>query len=227
MDVVVVANRSDPEPGYVGERLEALGGRLRTALREQPDRLAGAASGADLLVLLGSEWSVARPQQPAAVAAEQQLVREALRANRPVLAICYGAQLAASALGAAVERLPLRETGWLTIDTTDPVLAPAGPWLELHEDRWLAGPTVPSLATTAAGPQAFMAGRLVAWQFHPEVTQDVVARWVKEIADELGGRGVDPDALIAESADRAADARRRCHALVDAVLGRIGAVRQG
>ena len=86
---------------------------------------------------------------------------------------------------------------------------------------------LPPLATTAAGPQAFTAGRLVAWQFHPEVTQEVVARWVKGIADELGGRGVDADALIAESADRAADARRRCHALVDAVLERLGAVRRG
>ena len=60
-----------------------------------------AAEHPDLVVLLGSEWSVHAPVDPAALDAECELVRSARAAQVPVLGLCYGAQVLAHASGAA------------------------------------------------------------------------------------------------------------------------------
>jgi len=75
---LVVANASDADAGFVGERLEQRGYTLRTVLREDgPPRLAEAGP-VKLLLLLGSEWSVHAPVDPPALAAEVALVRDAV-----------------------------------------------------------------------------------------------------------------------------------------------------
>ena len=49
---------------------------------------------------------------------EMGLMREAISRRQPVLGICLGAQLIASALGAAVRRNPAKEIGWFPLHFT-------------------------------------------------------------------------------------------------------------
>jgi GMP synthase (glutamine-hydrolysing) len=227
--VLVVADRGDSDPGFVGERLEQLGGELTTLFRS--DRPAPLDVGdASLVLLLGSADGVAQPGREAAVAAESAMVLDCLDRGVPVIAICYGAQLAAHALGGTVGKAMEPEIGWYYVESHDPALCPPGPWVQFHYDRFTVPEGARLLGRSDAGPQGFAiesesrALRLVAWQFHPEVTPVTLARWVAEDAQALPAVGVDGAAFVAEAQQRERVTRAATHALVDVTLGAMGLV---
>jgi GMP synthase (glutamine-hydrolysing) len=223
--VLVVGDRTDSEPGLVGQRLEQLGGELTLTMREDfPPR--GPVPGgdtADLVVLLGSASGVMEPGREDAVGTEAGLVRDCLDRGVPVMAICYGAQLAAHALGGTVERSPLSEVGWYYVESHDPSLCPPGPWAQYHYDRFTVPEGARLLGESEAGPQGFAVEsddgvlRLVAWQFHPEVTPEILDAWVHE-DPTLQAQGVDPEAIVEQAREREATTRAATYALVDIAL---------
>jgi hypothetical protein len=62
------------------------------------------------------------------------------------------------------------------------------------------------IADSPVGPQAFVAGRSLGLQFHPEVTTQIMDDWVRVYAHELEGDGIDPGALLEETIGRRARA---------------------
>src|SRR5882724_7984380 len=136
MRVGVVANIEDPEAGFVEERLEQLGATFLRKWRGDPSTLDAFERGVDLLVLLGSDWSVYDPRFAASIGAERALVQRATEIGCPTLGICFGGQLVASALGQTVERASIGEIGWVEIASDDPELFGNGPWFQYHLDRW-------------------------------------------------------------------------------------------
>ena len=54
------------------------------------------------------------------LAREMEIIRQAVARRQPVLGICLGAQLIASALGATVRRNPAKEIGWFDLRFTEP-----------------------------------------------------------------------------------------------------------
>src|SRR5262249_26279100 len=142
-------------------------------------------------------------------------LRAADAAGVPVLGVCFGAQALAAAFGGRVEKAPHKEIGWTMVDTADPALVPAGPWLEFHGDRSLPPPSARVLARNEIGVQAFALGRNLAVQFHPEVDGAQLRGWL-----EQGGRtealneGRDPDALLAEAYAQEPASRERADTLV-------------
>ncbi len=122
-------------------------------------------------------------------------------------------------LAAEVEAAGRKEIGWTMVDSFDPDLIPAGPWLEFHGDRCLPPPQAKILAVNEIGVQAFSIGRHLAVQFHPEVDGPQLSRWL-----DAGGRaeaeraGQDPDAFLAETVAQEPAARQRADRLVAAGL---------
>jgi GMP synthase-like glutamine amidotransferase len=112
-----------------------------------------------------------------------------------------------------------KEIGWTTIDTVDPGLIPAGPWLEFHGDRCYPPPQARLLARNEMGAQAFAVGRHLAVQFHPEVDRAQLSGWL-----DAGGRaeaeqaGVDTERLLAQTAAAEPAARGRAARLVTSAL---------
>ena len=133
----------------------------------------------DVLVVLGSGESVNDTSVPW-IAPERAVVAGAVAAGVPVLGVCFGGQLLAQVLGGQVTRAAEPEIGWRTIESVDPGRIPSGPWLEWHEDTFTAPPGSESLACTGTSLQAFVAGIHTAVQFHPEVTREIVVRWVDD-----------------------------------------------
>jgi hypothetical protein len=74
------------------------------------------------------------------------------------------------------------------------------------------------VAESDVGPQAFVAGRSLGLQFHPEVTTEIMADWVREYRHELDADGVPPDALLEETKRRATESRRMALQLFDRFL---------
>lgn len=181
---------------------------------------AGALTGVDLddvagIVVMGGPQSVADGASPAWLADEQTLVRDAVVAEVPVLAVCLGAQVLATAHGGEVTRLDRPEVGFLELRRVGPAEAgeedvtaawPDGaPSLLLHQDAVTTLP--PAAEPLLEGPEGAIAWRIgsaVATQAHPEVDAAQLERWLArdDLAALVSDAGVDADELLAEAQRR-------------------------
>lgn len=216
---LVIANRGDDDSGHVGERLQQRGFDLEIFHRDGEGEIA--LGGFDLLVMLGSDWSVYWENVSNHVERESAAVRAAADADTPVLGICYGGQLMSQALGGSTERAERAEIGWFEIDSDDPELAPTGPWFEYHIDKFTPPVDAEVLASSAAGPQAYRLGRMLALQFHPEASTDIIRRWGSDATADAAKYGVDLEAMYRQSEQLAEQNRARAYALVDAFLDKV------
>ena len=171
---VVVANPTvGAELGHLGEWLLDNDFEVRRLVRDDILDI-DAADEADLLIVLGSEWTLARtmdsdedpPQAAAAIAAEIDLVRRRIDRDRPMLGICFGAQLLSRALGGEVTRQAAPHIAWESPDTD--IEALRAPWVLLHNDAFTVPPGADVLAEADHAPMAFRYGRAWGVQFHPE-----------------------------------------------------------
>lgn len=177
-------------------------------------------SAYDLLIPLGSE------HPPYAdhidwIPREVELLRRAHEADVSVLGICFGGQLLARALGGRCYRADASEIGFLPVRTKDPELVPEGPWFQWHFDAFEPPPDATLLAESDACAQAFVIGRSLGVQFHPEVTPQIMEDWVRVYRHELDGDGVDPEALLAETHERRESYRLTSWRLLDTFLERV------
>jgi GMP synthase-like glutamine amidotransferase len=174
-------------------------------------------TGYDVIVSLGSEFAAFDDSKPF-VAREARLMQAAIEADVPVLGLCFGGQMLARALGGEVFRSAESEIGWLPVRSRDPKLVPAGPWFQWHFDSFTLPPDATVIAESDVGPQAFIAGRSLGLQFHPEVTTQIMDDWVRTYRHELDADGVDPDALLDETKRRATESRRLAWQLFERFL---------
>jgi GMP synthase-like glutamine amidotransferase len=204
-------------PALLAEWLDARGIRY---VVDETWRLGPLPDPADFAFIasLGSKHSPRDAHEPA-VAAELELIGRAVELDVPVLGLCYGGQVLAHVLGGTVEPAPVPELGWRAIESDDPELIPAGPWLEWHYDRFTTPPGATELARTEHATQAFRHGRHLGTQFHPESTVEIVAGWAGKDAERLAALGIeDPAALLAAPEGSAEAARAAAFRLFDAFL---------
>jgi GMP synthase-like glutamine amidotransferase len=219
--VIVLRHHDIDTPGFIGDAFAARGADITTHL--VPDHGLPGLDGVDHVVVLGAKWSV---YDHATIGdwIDDELVwlRQADRAGIPVLGICFGAQALAAAHGGDVRPASRQEIGWTMVESLDPELVPAGPWLEFHGDQCLPPPTARLLARNEVGVQAFALGRNLAVQFHPEVDAAQLKRWLDDdCRAEAERAGQDPDELLAQTVAEETDAAARADRLVAAAL-RIG-----
>ncbi len=201
MRCLVVANDHDADPGFVGDRLRHHGFALTSAAREHP-RDWPALGEMDLVLLLGSEWSVYWDDVATSVAAECALVREASDTGVPVLGICFGAQVVSHTFGGSVARASRPEVGWYDIESDLPDVIAPGPWLQWHYDTFTVPAGFECVARNDVGPQAIRRDRILCTQFHPEATEAIVAQW-------SSGSGVEELARFDTTSDILMEATRR------------------
>lgn len=198
MRALVVANSYDGDPGFVGQRLVERGYSLVACHREQPSAWPSL-DDVDLVLPLGSDWSVYWDHVQSSVLAEAELLRAAHIRGIPILGICFGGQMLAHSLGGSVSRAPEPEIGWYDVSSGVPALEGDGPWFQWHADRFTAPPAAELLAASPLAEQAFRIGRSLALQFHPEVTEAIVTRWCTGGADELARHGRDAASILAQT----------------------------
>jgi GMP synthase (glutamine-hydrolysing) len=167
---------------------------------------AGIADAAGLIVM-GGPMGVYEQDRYAFLRDEIRLIEDALVKEKPVLGICLGSQLLASALGAEVRKATRKEIGWHRV------------WLSDMEDKLLSGidssfvayhwhgdvfelPAGAELlvSSEATRNQAFRYGASAyGFLFHMEVTGDIIRDMVKAGEDELQEMGADGDQILAET----------------------------
>jgi len=161
----------------------------------------------DLLVVLGGPVGVYETGAYPFLAVERAAIEARVRAGRPVLGVCLGAQLLAAALGADVVATGRKEIGYapltLTPDGRESVLAALDGVrvLHWHGDQFEIPEGAVRLAETSGFPhQAFSLGTALGLQFHLEADHTQIERWLVGHAHELASAGVDPAQVRADAA---------------------------
>jgi GMP synthase-like glutamine amidotransferase len=169
----------------------------------------------DAVVFFGAVWSVCDAAKYPWITEEISYARSLISRGVPVFGICFGGQMLAAALGGTVSRAPIPEVGWVSVASDEPALIDPGPWLEWHFDRFTLPAGVPVVARSAAANQAFVSGRTLGVQFHPEVDETVLDAWLRvDDAAQLAVAGIDPAPLIEQARALADGAAARAHELV-------------
>jgi GMP synthase-like glutamine amidotransferase len=216
----LVIQHEQPTPGgYVHQWLDERGAEQDVFRIDVEDRDVDPREF-DMIVSLGSEFAAFDDSVPW-IARERQLLAQATQAEVPVLGICFGGQLLARVLGGRSFRGEQPEIGWLPVRSRDHSLVPEGPWFQWHFDTFSLPPGAELIADSPAGPQAYVAGRSLGLQFHPEVTPEIMNSWVAAYRHELDGEGVDPDRLLEQTNDTAERTRATAWRLFDAFLTRV------
>ena len=147
----------------------------------------------DLLVIMGGPMSVNDEHEYPWLVAEKEYIRKAIQADKSVLGICLGAQLIASAMGAAVYQNNDKEIGWLNVEGVDsgdastfgfPAIAEVFQW---HGETFGLPHDARLLATSkVCKNQAFQLGSsVIGLQFHLETTPESARDIVTHCRDEL------------------------------------------
>ncbi len=178
--------------GSIESWLEKAGYRITSTKFFESDDLPDT-NTIDLLVVMGGPMSVNDEDMFPWLAREKQFICDMIGSGKPVLGICLGAQLIASAMGAKVYRNPVKEIGWYPINgvsLTDRSIFSFPASMEVF--HW-HGETfdLPAGAIRLAGSkgcenQAFQIGRsAIGLQFHLETTPESAGKMVFHCRDEL------------------------------------------
>ena len=215
MRALLIANGTDADPGFIGDRFREHGYSFDECHRETPGDWP-ALDSHELVLMLGSEWSVYWPDVADKVQAEVAVLHEAARRGIPVFDICFGSQVMAHAFGGDAHKAEIVEIGWQDVETDVPDVVAAGPWMEWHYDVVTLPPHATELARTASGPQAWQLGRMFSTQFHPEVHEGMIRRWATGFGEEeLLRIGSSPAELIAATQAAVVRSRPNADRLVD------------
>lgn len=150
------------------------------------------------VIVGGTPISANRIQEHGFLMAEAHWLKGALDLGKPVLGICFGAQLLARLLGAEVKRSPVTEIGAYPVrltaaghgDLLFQGFPKAFPVFQWHTDAFDIPPWGTRLASGRDCPnQAFRMGNAVGLQFHLEVTAEAAGRWADAYPDELHETG--------------------------------------
>ena len=168
-------------PGYLLEFLDE---------RRIPARVLRPCEGDDVprssrffsgIVVLGSDASVNDPALW--IERELRLIKDSIACDIPVLGHCFGGQLMARALGAAVQKSAFPEIGWSTLRLTPAGRPVFGDVDHVHAFNWHYETfSIPSGAKrTLFGEhclnKGFVFGRSLAFQSHFEVTEEIIRNW--------------------------------------------------
>lgn len=213
MRVLAVSHQDDAGPGVFAGAVAAAGHEL-----DVWDRPREATPPADLraygaVIVLGGAMNVDEADTHEWIPAELDLIAELLTRRVPLLGVCLGSQLLATAAGGRAQRAPVPEIGWFDVDVGeagagDPLIGPLAPTFEAlqwHSYRSVLPTDAVELATSPICTQAFRVGP-VAWgiQFHAEVSRADAEHWIHDYESDPDAIriGVDPARLLSETEPR-------------------------
>jgi GMP synthase-like glutamine amidotransferase len=167
-------------PGHIADWAEERGHELQVISISEGQELPSL-HDSDILIVLGGPMS-ANDEIPW-LRSETLRIAEFVRAKKPVVGICLGAQILARILGAEVFRAPSREIGWFDVELSTGTLKT----FHWHGEQFTLPPHALTLGhSRLTKVQGFRyEEHVVAWQFHPEVNEQCVQLMIEFCGDEI------------------------------------------
>lgn len=212
MRCLIIKNIDIEGPGRLGKYFESKGMRLDSVELQNGEKIPDVLDDYGLITILGGPMNVYEEDKYPFLKDEDRLIKDAIKREIPILGICLGAQLIAKAAGAKVSANHIKEIGWYDISLTedglaDPLFKGQGrvfPVFQWHGDTF----SIPEGGLLLAGSklcknQAFKIGSAYGFQFHVEVTFEMIKDWIDSYQDELKSlKGIiDPAKIIQESSN--------------------------
>lgn len=186
--VDIVKHSEAPVPGFLEEVFRERGYRTRVVDRASGDGLPRDGDKGVGTLVLGGPMGVYEEEDFPFLREERRYLRDLVRRGEPVLCICLGAQLLATALGGKAYPGGATEVGWHRLQLTepgrdDPLLKPfvgVDRVLQWHGDTFdLPDGAVHLASSPTFENQAFRVGRRAyGIQFHPEIEESTVRGWI-------------------------------------------------
>lgn len=177
------------------------------------------------IISLGAHAGVLEEAEHEWMSHERKIMQWALDTETPLLGLCFGSQLLASAAGARVYKAETGEFAWTKVDmlpeaANDPVLGALGETadaFQFHYDTFDLPENAVLLGESNGTIEAFRVGSS-AWatQFHPEVGLSQQLAWLSTYRRYFEREGIDLEEHIAKSHELAASYRKQAWALSEA-----------
>jgi GMP synthase-like glutamine amidotransferase len=179
----VLQHVSFETPGLLADEIRRRGQVLRTTALYDDEPLPSL-QDFDELIVMGGPMSIHDEAEYPWLRDEKELIGATIREGKKVLGICLGAQLIAAVCGARVYRNPEKEIGFWPVKWVDGTEEIVFHW---HGETFdLPAGAVLLASTEACVHQAFSLGdRVLAIQFHPEVTGDIIREMLANEGWEL------------------------------------------
>jgi GMP synthase (glutamine-hydrolysing) len=200
--------------GLIGDALQAEGIAFEYIRGFAGDTVPETLGDASALVVMGGPMGVYEQNEYPFLREELRLIESAVRDGRPVLGVCLGSQLVASACGAEVRKSGKKEIGWFDVSLsseglTDPLFADTAASFTAfhwHGDIFDLPPGSVRLASSRQTiNQAFrFAEGVYGLLFHIEVNPRIIGDMVAGFTGELKEEGLD-GAVITGSAGQYLD----------------------
>jgi GMP synthase (glutamine-hydrolysing) len=209
-EVLIIQHPAGEGPGTIEEELLGAGHKVRKVRVDEGDTVPREVSSLSGLVVMGGSMGVGDQGKLSHLKDEISLLKQFLVTEKPILGICLGAQLLASALGAEVVAGE-KEIGWLPVRKMpdafkDPVLRrlpenfPALLW---HGDHFpLPKGAAHLLSTDKCGCAGFRYGKKAYGLVpHLEMTAAMVDEMVAGSRKELVAAGVEVAQILEDTSE--------------------------
>jgi GMP synthase (glutamine-hydrolysing) len=186
--ILIVVHQATSEPGLIGQVLQDLGCELELCCPAIGQSLPQPIEDYDGAVVFGGPMSANDDETLPFIRDELNWIAGFLQSGKPYLGVCLGAQMLARVLGSEVSLHPegMKEIGYSEIQPVagEPDLSGLTHVYHWHKE----GFDIPREAVLLAegqvfSNQAFRYGNAYGVQFHPEITHDMINRWVAAVPD--------------------------------------------
>jgi GMP synthase-like glutamine amidotransferase len=188
--IVVIKHVEKEGPGLIESIFKGDGLELETIELSAGEELPESLENVAAVIMLGGPMNVYEEDAYPFLKDEDRFIRKVIVEEIPFLGICLGSQLLSKACAGRVDKSPVKEVGWYTVELTRdgqkdllfqglPKTFKAFQW---HEDTFEI-PEGGMLLAKARGckNQAFKIGNnAYGLQFHIEVTEGMVGEWLKD-----------------------------------------------
>lgn len=207
-------------PGKITEILKARGHNIHIVRLYAKDKIPNV-SDVDFAILMGGPMSVLEEEKYPYFIEEKEFCRQMTFLGRPMLGICLGAQMIASAHGAAIRKNFEKEIGWFPITHLNSgelqmVFHWHGETFDIPEGAALLASSI------ACKNQAFKLGNSYGLQYHLETTPESMESIIENCGNELTGTGMfiqDIRDIRSKGAKAMLSANRHLEHLIDQILG--------
>ena len=177
------------------------------------------------IISMGAHAGVLEEDKHAWMSHERKIMQWALDTETPLLGLCFGSQLLASAAGGRIYKAETGEFAWTKVDmlpeaANDPVIGTLGETVDafqFHYDNIELPKNAVLLGESNGTIEAFRVGSS-AWatQFHPEVGLSQQLAWLSTYRGAFIREGIDINEQIAKSHELAASYRKQAWDLSEA-----------